>query len=1674
MLKIHDLNEVVSNLVEISNKKLFVFEYDKTLLSLRNEISEKTLDLLVQLLLKDKKIAIISNKRIGLIRETIESSLKRYFTKCPEKAELFKEVFLYTDGGCRKFTFNIDDYKFDEVKSYYQEFSANNIDKIRDLIAKKLTNNKKREYIIYKRKDGFIEEFDIYGISAEDKEKILQEAKNLDEQGFSAQYMLVKAVSNIISKPKIMVNLCEIPTIYYLLYGLLDRSYYMEKDPEFQDRLHLVSKIRNFLHLEGILAKVELGGSRAIAIRPKNKVDVIKDIQSNFKIESNQIVIAMNAYEKAENARAMIYKPDIALINVGEQKTVISDCELYDDCFSKYFGAIAWINLVKILINKEIDLKYLIKVLFVVKELLICPDIRSQEIAEKLTISKDELIQIYNFISENEFFYDLLRYNSNYPEYSNSMFDYIKYKERIQKIISGETVFPLIVEFHLGEECTSNCRMCFSRSIEYKERENNRKHKILKRAIYLIEELLRENPDFSWINKEVEDLIKLRNFNLCPFDDKEINEIFQICEKKDMIDYYKFRKKQDSLVQEKNKLDSYISPIDGKMIDSILNDCKEGGVQEIWFSGGKEPLMSKWTIYAIDKANKLGFSTNLYTNGELLDTKEAREVVMGCSQVRFSVNASNSKTYDMIHFTSNEKYPCLMHERKGQKVFEKVIMNLKELVKLKRETGSKVKIAISQIIQPLNYYDLLEFIDMAHEIGVDSVQIRAESVGMVRAFTEEEKEIIVAQVYEINRRKNLGHYEDIELYLRGVTKNELNASKDMEQFLPGMRRAKLCRGGAFKRGINPYGKVYYCEFSMHPQNARSEPYKSKLIGDIREKSFAKILNDVAGIYPHICKRCQAHEYAMNITFEKFHDDYNWGIPIDSQPYYKKEISKDLKSNLKKKDYSKKEIALVGLGRWGSIILNTLIKKYPDFIIYCVARSNYEDWKRKNLPENVKVVRAEEFKKILNNPSIGEIIVSTQADTHYDLVKQSLLSNKNVFVEKPFTLDFEEAKELAGLAKKLNKILVIGYEFMFDPRIKKLKEIIESGFVGNVENIELNMLNPLDGRTLDKNTNVIEDLGGHMLSILHILFGKREVVGLISKIDGEKARLDFKYGDVNVCINLDRDYDKKRDRRIVIKGDKLDIILDYENKKFFAEGLGEEILKINESGTTLECEFESFFDKLEQGSFYINEAESLLWIDAVIANAVKLATCHFSDTEKKVFEFYQQKIKEGLNIEENNSIKGVVYGLNHEEILRLPEKNSEEYNYFFNKGKKISSAFGFSAGGLTTRSHEVMSAGFSFVIPEFSSNPKSFIEMKFSVAKKVLRDFREGTGNPNAKLFIVIMDSYNTHKFVMNFLKENNYFGFDENEVIVYTQGIQKRIIPSEEFLKKYKADKEIFLENEIKKGKINKKQADNILISLDKGIELEKGKAGQELKLNDGQIVFNPAGHWDFIKWLVLSGTLAKLKRNNVTFLFHSNINNPAAKLNNILKGFFINEIEKANKEGFQVPVTLIEVAKNQGERGGIIAKVRYENMIKKQIVEEPAMRKIQNIDLKELKSKYPYFNTGTYMVYLPELMKKIGLADDYDKKMKFEEIVEIVNSLEVPLYITVKEKKDVLDDGTKVILVGLQLERYSGTLTQLWPWVPVLINRDEEFIPIKKFEDLTEDKMSLLAKSLNNIDFNS
>ncbi len=109
----------------------------------------------------------------------------------------------------------------------------------------------------------------------------------------------------------------------------------------------------------------------------------------------------------------------------------------------------------------------------------------------------------------------------------------------------------------------------------------------------------------------------------------------------------------------------------------------------------------------------------------------------------------------------------------------------------------------------------------------------------------------------------------------------------------------------------------------------------------------------------------------------------------------------------------KFIAQIGLGYWGKNILRNL---HELRVLHTACEVNPSTLKqfKKQYPE---INFTDSFEHILSNPEIKAVVISTPAATHYEIVKRTLLSDKDVFVEKPLALKTSEGEELVKLCRK---------------------------------------------------------------------------------------------------------------------------------------------------------------------------------------------------------------------------------------------------------------------------------------------------------------------------------------------------------------------------------------------------------------------------------------------------------------------------------------------------------------------------------------------------------------------------------------------------------------------------------------------------------------------------------
>ncbi len=90
-----------------------------------------------------------------------------------------------------------------------------------------------------------------------------------------------------------------------------------------------------------------------------------------------------------------------------------------------------------------------------------------------------------------------------------------------------------------------------------------------------------------------------------------------------------------------------------------------------------------------------------------------------------------------------------------------------------------------------------------------------------------------------------------------------------------------------------------------------------------------------------------------------------------------------------------------------------------------------------------------YRDITADPKIDAVIIATPPGDHYRIARACLLRGKHVLVEKPFTLSSEEGYQLADIAEKTGKVLMVGHIMDYHPGMRLVKKYIESGELGKI-------------------------------------------------------------------------------------------------------------------------------------------------------------------------------------------------------------------------------------------------------------------------------------------------------------------------------------------------------------------------------------------------------------------------------------------------------------------------------------------------------------------------------------------------------------------------------------------------------------------------------------------------
>ena len=238
----------------------------------------------------------------------------------------------------------------------------------------------------------------------------------------------------------------------------------------------------------------------------------------------------------------------------------------------------------------------------------------------------------------------------------------------------------------------------------------------------------------------------------------------------------------------------------------IIKDCSEMGIKSIEFTGGGEPTVHPDHVAIFNSVLDAGMHLGLITNGVIF-RKDFEDTILKSTWCRFSLDAGSAKTYSQVR-----EVP--------EKMFEKVLNNIKKLSDKKKEIDSKTTLGVSFIVTDQNYPEIYSAAKIASELGVDYFRVgyyRTDE-GFTAGDFEESKTLINKSIEDFSRK-------DFNVMDRYTT-----SSKNMD----GPPDYKFCGYQQVSTWIAADYNVYRCCVTSYDEHG--------LIGSLKNQSFKELWN----------------------------------------------------------------------------------------------------------------------------------------------------------------------------------------------------------------------------------------------------------------------------------------------------------------------------------------------------------------------------------------------------------------------------------------------------------------------------------------------------------------------------------------------------------------------------------------------------------------------------------------------------------------------------------------------------------------------------------------------------------------------------------------------------------------------------------------------------------------
>jgi predicted dehydrogenase len=182
-----------------------------------------------------------------------------------------------------------------------------------------------------------------------------------------------------------------------------------------------------------------------------------------------------------------------------------------------------------------------------------------------------------------------------------------------------------------------------------------------------------------------------------------------------------------------------------------------------------------------------------------------------------------------------------------------------------------------------------------------------------------------------------------------------------------------------------------------------------------------------------------------------------------------------------------QVAVVGCGYWGKNLVRNFAQ-LGSLAMVCDSTSDRRGTARQIAPQAAVVAHLQEVlvpTGEVPQTRVQGVVIATPAETHFDLTVQALEAGKDVMVEKPLALTYEQGARLVRLASERERILMVGHVLEYHPAVVRLGELMRAGELGKVLYIYSNRLSLGKVR---REENILWSFAPHDVAVILRLMG----------------------------------------------------------------------------------------------------------------------------------------------------------------------------------------------------------------------------------------------------------------------------------------------------------------------------------------------------------------------------------------------------------------------------------------------------------------------------------------------------------------------------------------------------------------------------------------------------------